>query len=193
MKTSKQVLVATFLSLTFLGGCSMNDKGTTGNDMSNTNVGKDISNALEDSGKAVQDSIDNVMDFLTQKNIKYENMQTLNNMEFAAHEGRSFTIDGKNAYLYRVKEDDENMKKIMEQARKNGKVKVSITGKEMEYNARVNGNYLLLYDPSAKIDEALNAFDTYRYDATNNMDGNNNNDNMTNDTNGSANAYEGNR
>lgn len=193
MKTSKQVLVAAFLSLTFLGGCSMNDKGTTGNDMSNTNVGKDISNALEDSGKAVQDSIDNVMDFFTQKNIKYENMQTLNNMEFAAYEGRSFTIDGKNAYLYRVKEDDENMKKIMEQARKNGKVKVSITGKEMEYNARVNGNYLLLYDPSAKIDEALNAFDTYRYDATNNMDGNNNNDNMTNDTNGSANTYEGNR
>ena len=186
MKTSKQMLAAVFLSLTFLGGCSMNDKGTTGNDMSNSNVGKDIRNAVEDSGQAVQDSIDNVMDFFTQKNIKYENMQTLDNMEFAAHEGRSFTIDGKNAYLYRVKEDDENMKKIMEQARNNGKVKVSITGKEMEYNARVNGNYLFLYDPSAKIDEALNAFDAYRYDATNNMSGNNNHDNMTKDTNGNT-------
>ena len=91
MKTSKQMLAAVFLSLTFLGGCSMNDKGTTGNDMSNSNVGKDIRNAVEDSGQAVQDSIDNVMDFFTQKNIKYENMQTLDNMEFAAHEGRSFT------------------------------------------------------------------------------------------------------
>ena len=67
MKTSKQMLAAVFLSLTFLGGCSMNDKRATGNDMSNSNVGKDIRNAVEDSGQAVQDSIDNVMDFFTQK------------------------------------------------------------------------------------------------------------------------------
>ena len=169
-------------------------KGRQEMSMSNSNVGKDIRNAVEDSGQAVQDSIDNVMDFFTQKNIKYENMQTLDNMRIAAHiEVIYFTIDGKNAYLYRVKEDDENMKKIMEQARNNGKVKVSITGKEMEYNARVNGNYLFLYDPSAKIDEALNAFDAYRYDATNNMSGNNNNDNMTNDTNGNTDSSMGNR
>lgn len=44
-----------------------------------------------------------------------------------------------------------------------------------------------------KIDEALNAFDAYRYDATNNMSGNNNNDNMTNDTNGNTDSSMSNR
>ena len=38
-------------------------------------------------------------------------------MDFAAYEGRSFMANNNRVYLYRVKSEDENMKKILKEGR----------------------------------------------------------------------------
>lgn len=149
-----------------LTGCSMNDD-TTKDDMSKEN--KSTQKAADDTEKAAdkaknttEDSIDNVMTYFKNEGINYENMQTIENMEFAAHEGRTFMMNGKTAYLYRVKSDDEDMKKIMKEAEDSGMAKVKIDNKEMEYAAMVNGDYLLLYNKEDDFADVQKAFPNYQ-------------------------------
>lgn len=145
MKTSIKLISALMCGIVFMSGCSMNDE----KDPTDGEANKSTENAKKSAEKTVDDSIDNVMDFFETQQVKVENMQPIENMDFAAYEGRTFMVDGENAYLYRVKMDDENMKKVMKEAEEKGKVKVSIDNKEMEYAASVNNGYLLLYEPSA--------------------------------------------
>lgn len=147
-----------------IGGCSMNDK----NSDKNMNKVKDAADKTADKTKnGVNDSIDNVMDYFKKEGVKFENSKKLENIEFAASEGRSFDMNGKTAYLYHVKSNDENMKKILKEAKDKGTAKVNIDNKEQMYGAKVNGDYLLLYDTQANMNDMLNTFPNYRGDATN--------------------------
>lgn len=143
-----------------IGGCSINDK----NRDKNLNKVKD---AADKTKNDVNDSIDNVMDYFKKEGVKFEHSKKLENIEFAASEGRSFDMNGKTAYLYHVKSDDENMQKILKEAKDKGSVKVNIDNKEQMYGAKVNGDYLLLYDTQANMNDMLNTFPNYRGDATN--------------------------
>lgn len=136
--------------------------------MSACNVKKDAEDAKDkvedktDTAKRdVEDSIDNVMNYFKDKGVQYESDAKIDSMDFAAYEGRSFVVNGSTAYLYRVKNDDENMKKVMKEAADKGKVKVNINNKEMEYGAKVNGSYLFLYDTNADMNDVLQAFPGY--------------------------------
>ena len=136
--------------------------------MSACNVKKDAEDAKDkveekaDTAKRdVEDSIDNVMNYFKDKGVSYEHDAKIENMDFAAYEGRSFVVNGSTAYLYRVKNDDDNMKKVMKEAADKGKVKVHINNKEMEYGAKVNGDYLFLYDTNADMNDVLQAFPGY--------------------------------
>ena len=54
------------------------------------------------------------------------------------------------------------MKKVFKKRlEEKGKVRVNIKNKEMEYGAKVNGNFLLLYDPNADMNDVLTTFDGY--------------------------------
>ena len=68
--------------------------------------------------------------------------------------------------MYRVKSDDDNMKKVLKEAKDNGKVKVSINNKEQEYGAKVNGDFLFLYDTNADWNDVVTAFPNYTYAGT---------------------------
>lgn len=154
-----------------ISGCSMNDKNKDNkkDDMNKVaDTSKDAANKVKGD---VDDSIDNVMNYFKKEGLKFENSKNLDNIEFAAHEGRSFDMNGKTAYLYRVKSEDENMKKILKEARDNGKVKVNIDNKEQMYGAKVNGNYLLLYDAEANMNDMLTAFPNYQATGVNNPAG----------------------
>lgn len=136
--------------------------------MSACNAKKDVEDAKDKvenkantAKKDVDDSIDHFMNYFKEKGVKYESDETIDQMDFAAYEGRSFMFNGSRAYLYRVKSNDENMKKVLQEAKDKGKVKVNVDNKESEYAARVNGDYLLLYDTKADMREVLNAFPGY--------------------------------
>ena len=65
-----------------------------------------------------------------------------------------------------MKSDDDNMKKVLKEAKDNGKVKVSINNKEQEYGAKVNGDFLFLYDTNADWNDVVTAFPNYTYAGT---------------------------
>lgn len=169
-----------------LAGCSMNkDSEKAGEDVNKSaqRAVDDTKDAADKAKNDVDDSIDNVMNYFKTNGIAYENMQNIENMEFAAHEGRSFMMNGNTVYLYRVKSDDENMKKIMKEAKDNGKVKVRIDNKEQEYAAQVNGSYLMLYDTKADYSDIAKLFPKYQQTGVHgtdpNEDMNNKKTNMT--------------
>lgn len=157
MKKLSSIVGVTLLAMTLLAGCSSTDTS----DASNAEANKSTEKAKESAEKNVEDSIDNVMSFFKEQQVAVENVQPIEQMEFAAYEGKSFMVDGKNAYLYRVKTEDENMKKVMNEAKEKGKVNVSIDNEEMEYNAMVNNGYLLLYDPAGNMSALSGAFPDY--------------------------------
>ena len=76
---------------------------------------------------------------------------------------KSVTYNGKTVYVYRVQQDDAQMQKVLKEAKEKGKVKVNITGQEMEYAARVNQDYLMLYDSTIEMNDIVSAFDSYTY------------------------------
>ncbi|MEG0330358.1 MAG: hypothetical protein RSC10_06585 [Longicatena sp.] len=154
--------------LLFIGamvsGCSMNKKEETTKetDKVSDTTQKDTKKVVDESKQKVNDSVDNVMKYFKDQGVAYDNMKNIENINFAAYEGRSFMSNGQMSYIYRVKSEDENMQKILKEAKNNGKVKVNIDNKEQEYGAKVNGDYLLLYNSSANTTDLLKAFPNYK-------------------------------
>lgn len=159
MKNNIQKAVCIAMVMTLMGGCSMNTNKKTNEKVN------EVKESAKDHSKTARndanDNIDNVMDYFKKEGLKFENTKALKNIDFAAYEGRSFTANGSTAYLYRVKSDDENMKKVLKEAKEKGKVKVNIDHKEQEYGAKVNGNYLFLYDTNANFNDYVTAFPNY--------------------------------
>lgn len=159
MKPCKSFVAAAFALLILISGCSKND----GNDKTQSNANATDTNPPQnDAANTVNDTMDNMMSYLQQKGITLDDMKTLDDMDFAAHEGRSFTYQGNTAYLYRLKENDESMKALLDSAKNSGTVKVNINGERKDYAASVNGNYLLVYQKEAKMDDFIQLFDTYQ-------------------------------
>lgn len=158
MNTIAKKIACLLCVATLVSGCNMNtDKAKDNMDKAKDTAG-DVANKTEDQ---MNDSIDNVMNYFTKKGIKYENSKALENIEFAAHEGRTFDVNGKSAYLYRVNTNDENMKKILKEAKEKGQIKVNINNQEQMYKAHVNNGYVLMYETSADMGDVVNVFPTY--------------------------------
>ncbi len=181
-KNLKRMLYFSSMAL-LMGACGMNNSGNADGSMNKTyDNAKDSAKGAAD---RAEDSIENVMNYFEGKGVRFENAKEINNMDFAAHEGRSFEYNGNTGYLYRVKSDDEKMKKLMQEAKTNGKVKVNIDNEEKEYGALVNGDFLFLYDHNADWKDVETAFPAYTYSGVTNpsnpnttQNGNEQNNNM---------------
>lgn len=146
--------------------CSMLAACSTKDDKKDNKTENKVENKANTAKDHAEDSIDNMMSYFKEKGVAYDQSENIDQMDFAAYEGRSFMANNNRVYLYRVKSEDENMKKILKEAADKGKVKVRINNKESEYNAKVNGDYLLLYDTNADITDVLGAFPGYRAGTT---------------------------
>lgn len=159
MKSWKRFATAACMLLLIVSGCSQQES----NDKTQSNANATETNPPQnDAANTVNETMDNMMNYLQEQGVKLEDMKTLDDMDFAAHEGRSFTYQGNTAYLYRLKENDKSMKALLESAKNNGTVKVNINGKSEDYAAAVNGNYLLIYQKETKMDDFIQLFDTYQ-------------------------------
>lgn len=153
-----KILCLSMIALLPLQGCSMNEVREDSKD-----VKEDVERPVEEVKDKIEERIDNLTAYFKEKDVELNELQTIEDIDFAADEGRSFTVDGKTVYIYRVNQDDAQMQKVMKEAKDNGKVKVNITGKEMEYGASVNQDYLMLYDQSINIEPIVSVFDSYTY------------------------------
>lgn len=144
-----------------MSGCSMNQKKEVS--QNSEEIGKTAERSVDEAKDMSEDSIDNVMNFFKEQGLAFENAKEIKDMEFAAKEGRSFEYEGNTAYLYRINTEDENMKRVLQEAKDSGKVKVNIDNKEQEYGAKVNGDYLFLYNADENWDTYVQAFPNYSY------------------------------
>lgn len=153
-KLLKATLTSALVASTLFGCASKDDK--TNNP--NTSIKEDAEDVKDD----VEKTIDDVMDYFKKQKVEIGNVQTIDKIDFAAYEGKSFEVNGKTAYLYRVNEKDENMKKLLQQAKDTGKVTVNINNKEQEYRTKVKGNLLMLYSSDEDMSDVIKSFDTYQ-------------------------------
>lgn len=163
MKHTRWIILACAAVVT-LTGCSM---GNDDQKKANGTANKTTTNPPENNGSTVnEDSMDNMMTYLNGQGITVNDMKPIDQMDFAAHEGRSFAYNGNTGYLYRLKSNDESMKALLDSAKNSGSVKVNIDGKEQEYSASVNGDYLFVYQKDADMHDLVTAIGNYMPGAT---------------------------
>ena len=159
MKKSNLTLMAvsSLCALTLLSGCSWMDK----EEKKVEDETKEVADKAKDAGDKTKNSIEDMMTYFKDEGLEATDVKTLDNMDFAAHEGRSFMYNGSNVYLYNLNMEDEGMKSLVKDVEKNKTVKVNQDGSEKEYAAMANGSYLLVYDKEADMGDMINTFPTY--------------------------------
>ena len=151
-------MFAGLCALTMLSGCSwMNKEKNNAED-----AAKDVAKNTEKAGEKTKNGLDDVMKYLKGEGVETTEVKNLDNMDFAAQEGRSFMYNGANAYMYNINAEDEQMKALLKDAKEKKTVKVKQNGEEKEYSAMVNGNYLLVYDKEADMGDMLKVFPNYK-------------------------------
>lgn len=148
------ILIVSFL---LLSGC-MGSKDSK-NETTNTNTKYEA--PMNDVVQSVEDNIDNMLNYWKEKGIEIMNQNPIEAMDFAAYEGISFMYNGAQGYLYRLRSDDSKMKALLESARETGKVKVNIDGKEQEYQANVNNDYILIYENGSNMKDISSILGNY--------------------------------
>lgn len=165
MKKMMKLAAFACAGILMLTGCSMNNEE---NDKANNGTANESTTNSPQKGdtSANADSIDHMMNYLNGQGIRVSDMKPIEKMDFAAHEGTMFTYNGNTGYLYRLKSDDESMKALLDNAKKNGTAKVNIDGSEQEYSATVNGDYLFVYNKDADMNDFVTAMGSYVPGAT---------------------------
>lgn len=158
MNQISKIAVSSLLLVT-LAGCSMGNEPEKEVEKTKDKVEEKSKDVAEDT----QGTVDDVMNYFKEKGVAYSNDKTLDNMAFAAKEGKSFMVDNQNVYVYRVDMADENMKTLINQASSHNSIMASQDGVEKQYGATVNGDYLMVYDQDAKIDDVIKQFKGYKY------------------------------
>lgn len=144
-------MTLSLLMLFTLGACMGNDEPKKEEEVKETE-------------KKAEGTIDDVMNYFSDNGYAYTNDQTLSEFNFAAKEGKSFTYNDQTMYLYRVDPSDTQINGLMEEAKKSNIITANQNGTTNEYGARVNGNYLLVYDKGAKMDDFNKMFDAYQFE-----------------------------
>lgn len=147
------ICALSLLLLVSLGGCMNNDKESE----------KKTEDKVEDTKKKAEGTIDDVLNYMKTSGYEYTDDQTLSEFNFAAKEGKSFMYNNQMLYLYRVDPSDTQVNGLLEQAKKDNKITANQNGQTNEYGARVNGNYLLVYDKNADMNDFVKNFDKYTY------------------------------
>lgn len=124
------------------------------------------SNEVKESINEVKEKSNHVLDDLMahfkKANINFDNLNDLDNISFNAKAGKSFTIDGSNAYLYELDLNDSKMQDLVKQVNENGRVEVMMNDQKQYYSAILNGNFLFLYEPSADAQQIGDVFKKFK-------------------------------
>ena len=161
MKLNKMISILSVVTLFTLTGCSWfggdeNNDPKTEDNMNGTDSdmnGNDSTNKTS--------TIQDMMNSFDTAGITYDNMTEIENMDFAAHEGRMFDLNGERVYLYRMNMEDEKMSDMMKKANDEGVVTINNNGVDEEYSALVNNDYMMVYRKGAMISPLDTTFNGY--------------------------------
>lgn len=154
------------LMMCSLTGCMNNDKKDESKDKTEE---KDTSKDTE----KTNDSISDVMTYMKENGVEYSDDKTLSDFDWAAKEGTSFKYNDQDVYLYRVDSTNSEMNEILNNVKTNNAITANQNGTNTEYAARVNGNYLLIFNKDAALDELVDIFNKYKVGNTDTNTNNN--------------------
>ncbi len=157
----RQLIVAS-LCLMLMGACGMNNENGNNANANSQKNDNSSGSSMQDMGNAVSSTIDDMMKYFKEMGLEFSEMTNIENMDFAAHEGRMLVNNGQKAYLYRLNNQDPAMQKLMEQVRDKGMADVKIDNEQKQYSAMVNGDYLLLYDQGANLSNLTSIFPNFK-------------------------------
>lgn len=157
------------LMMCSLTGCMNNDKKDESKDKTEE---KDTSKDTE----KTNDSISDVMTYMKENGVEYSNDKTLSDFDWAAKEGTSFKYNDQDVYLYRVDSTNSEMNEILNNVKTNNAITANQNGTNTEYAASFNGNYLLIFNKDAAIDELVDIFNKYKVGNTDTNTNNNKDD-----------------
>lgn len=157
------------LMMCSLTGCMNNDKKDESKDKTEE---KDTSKDTE----KTNDSISDVMTYMKENGVEYSDDKTLSDFDWAAKEGTSFKYNDQDVYLYRVDSTNSEMNEILNNVKTNNAITANQNGTNTEYAARVNGNYLLIFNKDAALDELVDIFNKYKVGNTDTNTNNNKDD-----------------
>lgn len=153
MKRIKRILVA-LCCVCLLAAC--------GNDESAAqDVQRTVDDAANDAADAGEKTVDDMMAHLREMQKDIQQEEVIEDIPFAAYDGRSFQVEGNTMYLYRINAQDADMKRVIEQLQQDNMVNVERNGQKMQYSGALYEDYLLLYEPGVNADsliEGMNSF-----------------------------------
>lgn len=167
MKQKSMIFILSSMLVFTLSGCSWfdrTDKNANNNNTTNNATGNDASknDASDGDAEKTTKTIQDMMNSFEESGITFSNVRSIDDMEFAAHEGRMFDVNGERVYIYRLNLEDAQMNEVMQKAMEDKRVTVNRNGVDEEYNALVNNDYLLVYGSNASIAPLDELFTQYR-------------------------------
>ena len=172
MKQKSLIFILSSMLVFTLSGCSWfdrkdssaNNNNTTNNASENDASKNDANknNASNNDADKTAKTIQDMMNRFESSGVTFGNVTPIDNMDFAAHEGRMFDVNGERVYIYRMNLEDAQMNELMQKAMADKRVTVNRNGVDEEYNALVNNDYLLVYGSNASIAPLDELFTQYR-------------------------------
>lgn len=154
----KKIQISLLMLIMFsMSACSMFSSNDT---TSQDSVEKE--DVVEESKDNTTESISNIFTHFDDNNIEYTEKEKIENMDFAAEEGYSFRFDNEYVYLYRLDDTDSMMQQVLDEANNRGILTATQNGVDQDYKALVNGNYIMIYNQDATIEDLETKFNEYK-------------------------------
>ncbi len=157
MKQMKLVCALFACSLIFFG-CANQEKSVEKSIEDTTEKAKDT---MDDAVNESEKNIEDLMQYLKEAQNGIDQEEVIEDIPFAAYEGRSFLANGKQMYLYYIDTADADMQRLAQQLQADSIVNVERNGQKMQYKGMLDGDYLLLYDldtDASALEEAIHQY-----------------------------------
>ncbi len=138
-----------------LSGCSMFMREEENQD---TQVEETEKEEVVDSN----DSLENMFVHFDAQQIPYAEKTIIEEINFAAKEGYSFMYENEYIYLYHLDPSDEAMQQVLQEAESDGTLSAEQNGELKNYNALVNGNFIMMYDGETQFESLEKSFTQYK-------------------------------
>lgn len=156
MKKLNLLMLSLFMTVSLLG-CSRKSEPMK----KDNTVEKDVKKGVDKAERKTEKTLDDLMNYMKGEGVTYSEDKKINDINWGAREGRSFMYDNQNVYIYEVDTKDQKVAELLRQAKENNRVTASQNGQNMQYGAAVNGNYLMIYDKEAQLDQLVEIFKKY--------------------------------
>ena len=159
----KKTISILFLAL-MLSGCGWFGGNNSNNGSQTPNSGTTTPNngtTTPQQDTTQTNKMSDLFTYFDEQGLTYSNAKDVDVVDMNAHEGKMFEYENNPVYVYRMKTTDSKIKSWMDEIKNTGKVTINQEGKEMTYDAIVNGDYILVSKSGTDLKDLSTMFKNY--------------------------------